>query len=104
MLLELGNIDHNRRNMLDNKKLPSQPECRTISNKSSFEISQAAPACEILIYVLLHKCLPFCLTNVTTLSHLLGSTGASESFERSVLSLPMRRTDAQGQSGQACSV
>jgi hypothetical protein len=55
MLSELGNIDHNRRNILDNKELTSQPECRTISSKSSFEISQAAPACEILIYVLLQQ-------------------------------------------------
>jgi hypothetical protein len=103
MLLELGNIDHKRRNMLDNKELTSQPECRTISSRA-LQSAQAIPACEILISVLLHKCLPFHLTHVTTLSRLLCSTGASESFERSVLSLPMRRTDAQGQPSQACSV
>ena len=34
MLLELGNIDHKRRNMLDNKELTSQPECRTISSRA----------------------------------------------------------------------
>jgi hypothetical protein len=104
MLLELGNIDHKRRNMLDNKELTSRPECRAILSKSSLEISQAAPACEILIYVLLRKCLPFRLTNVTTLSRLLCSTGTSESFERSLIGLPMRRTDAQRQPGRACSV
>src|SRR2546429_7609056 len=103
MLLELRNIDHNRRKMLDNKELTSQPECRTISSKSSFEISQAAPACEILICVA-SQVPSFRLTNVTSLSHLLGSTSASESLERFVLSLLMRRTDAQGQFGQTCSV
>ena len=34
MLLELRNIGHNRREMLDNKELTSQPACRTISSRA----------------------------------------------------------------------
>lgn len=49
------------------------------------------PACEVLIYASPRKYLPLRLTSVTSLSHLLDSTGASESFEQSVLSLPMRQ-------------
>jgi hypothetical protein len=49
------------------------------------------PACEVLIYASPRKYLPLRLTSVTTLSYLLDSSGASESFGQSVLSLSMRR-------------